>query len=95
MRALGLLLVAMLPLAACGLTAESLVRGQIQRGAGPCRGEMSRVREQNGAPHDTRLVSNRRGTHTVEWLYDQPQDLVVRFTWSEQAGSCAVNVHSV
>jgi hypothetical protein len=95
MRAIVLVLIATLPLAACGLTAESLLRGQIQRGAGPCRGEMSRVREQNGAPYDTRLVSDRRGVHTVEWLYDQPQDLVVRFSWSEQAGSCSVNVHSV
>jgi hypothetical protein len=93
MRALVLLLVVCAPLAACGLTAESLVRGQLQRGGGPCRGEMSRIREQNGAPHDTRLRS-RGDVHTVEWDYDRPQDLVVHFTWTEQSGGCSVFVES-
>ena len=95
MRALVLAAVLALPLGACGLTAGSLLRGQIPRGAGPCRGEMSRVREQNGAPHDTRLVSRRDGVHTVEWKYLEPQDVVVRFTWSPQASFCSVDVLSV
>jgi hypothetical protein len=72
----------------------SILRQELQTRLGPCRGEMKRMETQFGRPEEVESeeddIDGAR-VYTVDWIYPERDDLVVRFEWEEGEDYCQVS----